>query len=201
MHKPRSSYLNKGIGWRLQFLAAVASLMICAGFLLGLNYGYRRPQAKDRQLFLIPVTPVRHGQSARPQLPPIAVKQKRLSSSLSGSREVRFRSNSPSTIEQPRIDAGLTGPIEPATGEMPHAPITVDLMAAMTQAKPMIRKLADNAGIELQLGVRSGEERLADSIAMTAKRDCLGPRPDLVGDLIELAIYLKTIAAGKCSGQ
>lgn len=73
--------------------------------------------------------------------------------------------------------------------------------AAMAHAKPMIRRLADNAGTELQFGARSSDERLADAMARTAKRDCLGPRPDLVGDLIELALYLKTILTSKCAGQ
>lgn len=79
--------------------------------------------------------------------------------------------------------------------------LRVDVRAAMQGTRPLVRQMAETAVVPLEFGARTQEQRLAEAIASTEKRDCLGPRADLSGDLVQLVIYLHTIAAGKCKGQ
>lgn len=71
----------------------------------------------------------------------------------------------------------------------------------MASARPEFRRMADSAGVALQHGGLSKDERIALAITRTEKRDCLGPRKDLKADLVQLAIYLHAVASGKCKGQ
>lgn len=71
----------------------------------------------------------------------------------------------------------------------------------MANTQAPFRDMAGKSGVDLQHGVMSKDERLAFAVTSAEKRDCLGPRKDLVADLVQLAIYLKTIASGKCKGQ
>lgn len=66
---------------------------------------------------------------------------------------------------------------------------------------PALSAILRNSGRALQLGGLSKDERIALAITRTEKRDCLGPRKDLKADLVQLAIYLHTVASGKCKGQ
>lgn len=89
---------------------------------------------------------------------------------------------------------------QPEPGTVPPA-IRLDLGGAMAGARPEFRKMADSAGVSLQLGGLSKDELIALAITQTEKRDCLGPRKDLKADLVQLAIYLHPVASGKCKGQ
>lgn len=86
---------------------------------------------------------------------------------------------------------------DPAT----TVPLLIDVPAAFQGARPRVRQMANAAGVSLELGVKTKGQRLAEAIAVAERRDCLGPRGDLSGDLIQLAIYVHTIVAGKCKGQ
>jgi hypothetical protein len=103
------------------------------------------------------------------------------------------------TPTQQAIDPGASSsPTEPSIAP---PSLRLDITDAMAKARPEVREMARAAGVTLQLGVRTREQRLADGVASTEKRDCLGPQKDMVADLVPLAIYLKTIASGKCKGQ
>lgn len=196
-----------GPGWRVRATAAAASALICGLFVHVLSASHFSwiPQVGAAPGSLISVRLVPLGRAAPEGVAVVpARKPQTTGSQTERNRGVASNAQPPDMTSMARQDVSADTqpgePEQPEPGTVP-LPIRVDLGLAVASARPEFRRMAESAGVALQHGGLSKDERIALAITRTEKRDCLGPRKDLKADLVQLAIYLHTVASGKCKGQ
>lgn len=209
MHQPSKHGASgseelSGPGWRLRAAAAGASLAICGLFgqvlsatYIGMNQAADAPRRRFISLSLLSDrSPVlnREREVRAPRAVPVRPGGGKKAA------QIAMPPNLPSQGTLPPVLAPAGEDASPAPIAVP-APLRVDVSAAMSGERAKFREMAASAGVTLQHGVMTQDDRLALAVARTEKRDCLGPRKDLRADLIQLAIYLHTVASGKCKGQ
>lgn len=196
-----------GPGWRAHAAGAGASVLICGLFVhvLSVSHLSWTPTvgASSGPSISVRLVPIRS--AAAEAVAAVFARKPEAASPRTG------RKRGVASIAQPSDTAFIARqdvsadkqPGEPEQSEFGAVPppIRLDLGVVMASARPEFRRMADSAGVALQHGGLSKDERIALAIIRTEKRDCLGPRKDLKADLIQLAIYLHTMASGKCKGQ
>lgn len=193
--------------WRVRATAAAASVLICGLFIHVLSASHLRwiPQvgAAPGPSISVRLVPLRR--AAPEVVAAVPARRPQAASSRTGwnrgaASNAQPSGTAPMAGQDVNADKQPGEPEQLEPGTVPP-PIRLDLGVAMAGARPEFRRMADSAGVALQLGGLSKDERIALAITRTEKRDCLGPRKDLKADLVQLAIYLHTVASGKCKGQ
>ncbi len=195
-------------GWHAHVTAAAASAAICLLFIIVIGSAHIQP-APPADRTSLSITLIRVPDVVRPA-PAIPIKR----AGAAKDREARPSRDQSVTakIADPAIERAAAHPdvdqadptqvvLPPAQSTDSRRSLRLDIGAAMANTQAPFRDMAGKSGVDLQHGVMSKDERLAFAVTSAEKRDCLGPRKDLVADLVQLAIYLKTIASGKCKGQ
>ncbi len=189
--------------------ATVVSAAICVSFFLALSWSQgssvMQPRARQPHVWIQIVPGKKPSEEEAPTATrdpthPAVPLARAATRSAPGSRHAEL-SQLADPVTELRAPPGpvgqeATSAVPPARGTSPPR-LAVDISMASIGTRSMVQSLADTSGAQLQLGAKTQGQRLAEAIATSEKRDCLGPRPDL----IQLAIYLKTVASGKCKGQ
>jgi hypothetical protein len=194
--------------WRTRILAAVTSAAVCGLLLLVLDVRHLwLPVSEAPSTAVVVVADL---VEPAPPSDAVVAQPARIPKSTAPRGSVDDRAGSKNgSVEVASPDNKQDSlPLEDGIQTRPHtapdsnrSPLRIDVPATLESARPLVRQMAEAAGVPLDFGIKTKEQLLAEAISSAEKRDCLGPRGDLSGDLVQLAIYVHTIAVGKCKGQ